>query len=348
MEESRKRDAEADKLKSTYGEKPLVELDAPKVCQGVFFHCPLIGPEVLPKEEMKAKIRQFLYSQLEEEKGLTACLIIHTFAKDGKICIDTLCKYMDNILKSPDDEKFRKIRKSNKAYQERVAKFEGHDLFLEAVGFQSQALDGEEYWILDGELNPERLEMIENLREGLVNSEPIRAELDRSVRILNPNQAGRSFSLPDDFYTLTADEIRKEQQLRTEAVEREGMLRTKAMREREAQMERRRYRYTLIRVRFPDGIVLQATFSVYEKYRCVHDLITESLEFPLPFLLYEAAGGKRLEIEDYETTLSELDLAPSALLTFGWHPEVAAEVKMQVGQNPVYLKADLMSLLSDY
>ena len=44
---------------------------------------------------------------------------------------------------------------------------------------------------------------------------------------------------------------------RTEAVEREGMLRTKAMREREVQRERRKYRYALIRVRFPDGIVLQ-------------------------------------------------------------------------------------------
>ena len=35
------------------------------------------------------------------------------------------------------------------------------------------------------------------------------------------------------------------------------MLRTKAMREREEQREKRLYRYALIRVRFPDGLVLQ-------------------------------------------------------------------------------------------
>ena len=35
------------------------------------------------------------------------------------------------------------------------------------------------------------------------------------------------------------------------------MLRTKAMREREEQRERRKYKFTLIRVRFPDGLVLQ-------------------------------------------------------------------------------------------
>ena len=57
-------------------------MDVSPVCPGVFFHCPLIGPEVLPKEEMKNKIKQFLYDQLQEEKGLTACLMIHTFAKD--------------------------------------------------------------------------------------------------------------------------------------------------------------------------------------------------------------------------------------------------------------------------
>ena len=44
---------------------------------------------------------------------------------------------------------------------------------------------------------------------------------------------------------------------RTEAVEQQGMLRTKEMREREALREKRRYRYSLIRIRFPDGLVLQ-------------------------------------------------------------------------------------------
>ena len=38
------------------------------------------------------------------------------------------------------------------------------------------------------------------------------------------------------------------------------MLRTKAMREREQQLEKRKYRYTLIRVRFPDGLVLQVGY----------------------------------------------------------------------------------------
>lgn len=35
------------------------------------------------------------------------------------------------------------------------------------------------------------------------------------------------------------------------------MLRTKAMREREEQRERRKYNYTLLRIRLPDGNLLQ-------------------------------------------------------------------------------------------
>lgn len=44
---------------------------------------------------------------------------------------------------------------------------------------------------------------------------------------------------------------------RTESVDRNAMLRTKAMREKEEQRERRKYNYTLLRIRLPDGNLLQ-------------------------------------------------------------------------------------------
>ena len=34
-----------------------------------------------------------------------------------KVCVATLSKYLENIILNPTDEKYRKIRKSNKAYQ---------------------------------------------------------------------------------------------------------------------------------------------------------------------------------------------------------------------------------------
>lgn len=44
---------------------------------------------------------------------------------------------------------------------------------------------------------------------------------------------------------------------RAEVIERSQMLRTKAMREKEEQREMRKYRYAIIRIRFPDGILMQ-------------------------------------------------------------------------------------------
>lgn len=40
------------------------------------------------------------------------------------------------------------------------------------------------------------------------------------------------------------------------------MLRTKAMREKEEQRERKKYNYTLLRVRLPDGNLLQGRSSL--------------------------------------------------------------------------------------
>lgn len=53
---------------------------------------------------------------------------------------------------------------------------------------------------------------------------------------------------------------------RSELAERETMLRTKAMREREEMKERRKYRFCLIRVRFPDGLVLQVTQIIFQLF----------------------------------------------------------------------------------
>ena len=51
-----------------------------------------------------------------------------------------LCRYLDNILSHPGEEKYSKIRKNNKAFSDKVSAVEGAVLFLEAVGFQQKLL----------------------------------------------------------------------------------------------------------------------------------------------------------------------------------------------------------------
>ena len=92
---------EVKKLKDTYGDKPIIEMEAPTGAPSILYKCPLIGDQILPKDEMLKAIRNFLYSQLEEEPGLTSCLIIHTLNKDQEkmqLAVDTLCKVRSKML----------------------------------------------------------------------------------------------------------------------------------------------------------------------------------------------------------------------------------------------------------
>lgn len=50
---------------------------------------------------------------------------------------------------------------------------------------------------------------------------------------------------------------------RNEAIERSQMLRTKAMREKDELREMKKYKFAIIRVRFPDGILLQVRYCIY-------------------------------------------------------------------------------------
>lgn len=52
------------------------------------------------------------------------------------------------------------------------------------------------------------------MREAIETAEPIKAELDRGLRILLPNQASKRVELPSAFFNISAEEIKKEQQAR--------------------------------------------------------------------------------------------------------------------------------------
>lgn len=87
----------------------------------VFFRCPYLSDEVTSRDEWKKKIKEFLYEQLQgEEAGLTACLIIqncNTGKEKIESCVETLGKYLDNIINNPDIEKYWKIRMCNRIFQ---------------------------------------------------------------------------------------------------------------------------------------------------------------------------------------------------------------------------------------
>ena len=353
LEAERKAAENARKLAETYAPpKEVSRVGVPMLAvSGVYYKCPMVGPQVLPRKEMQSLIEEFLWSQLGEEPEMTSALMIHTMNKDPdkvKTCIETLCKYLDNIISNPTEEKFHKIRLNNKAFQERISPLSGTEEFLQAAGFHIKQLPGpndgnENFYVMDPEFAKDS-DRLKSIKEVLFVAEPIRPELDRGLKVFYPSSQASRMELPNEFYSKTPEELKKEQQLKTEAVEKLGMLRTKEMREREQLRELRKYRFTLIRVRFPpDGIILQGTFRATEKLSALYQYIRENLKNDwMPFNL-SAQGGAPLKDEDL--TLAELGLVPAAVVNFSWDAEVMQEVAAQKGtaQSPQCLDDEIMS-----
>ena len=64
------------------------------------------------------------------------------------------------------------------------------------------------------EQGAEALEELTSSRERLQRGEPVRARLDRQPQAFRASGHAARFELPPDFYNLSADELRKEQQQR--------------------------------------------------------------------------------------------------------------------------------------
>lgn len=89
-------------------------------------------------------------------------------------------------------------------------------------------------------------------------------------------------------------------------MENTSILKTKAMREREELRYIQRYKYALIRVRFPDGVYLQGTFNVYEKLEQVYEFVSSCLKDETSqFRLMSPIG---IKLEDEDTCKSLFDL----------------------------------------
>lgn len=343
--------AEKENAAAAEGSKVPVKDPACLSVSGVYFTCPLTGA-TLTKSEREVRIKEAILMRFEEDAVEASVMMIHTFNKDRekvKAAVDIISKYVDNICKNPTEEKYRKIKLSNKVFQEKVRCVEGTREFLEALDFTSLMLpvegqEEEEEFLVLLEHSPDALELMKERRDRLQRGEPLRAQLDRQPQAFRPSPNAQHFELPSEFYNLTAEELKKEQQQKSDLVEKNAMLRTKAMREREEQRERRKYNYTLLRIRLPDGTLLQGTFYAWDRLPVLFGFVRESLvDGWQPFELI-APGSQKLQESD-EVALAECNLVPAALLTFAWDAAVQADIAAAGGKSPALLKPELLQTI---
>ena len=75
-----------------------------------------------------------------------------------------------------------------------------------------------------------------------------------------PESSVAQNDVPDSFYNLTGNEIRNEAKMRRERLEQSRLLIPKSYKEKQALAARQKYKQAVIRVEFPDRMILQCVF----------------------------------------------------------------------------------------
>ncbi|MFH4982930.1 hypothetical protein AB6A40_009639 [Gnathostoma spinigerum] len=141
------------------------------------------------------------------------------------------------------------------------------------------------------------------------------------IYLLDPGQPIPKPKLSDRFFDVDSEELKREQIERSECVEKLTSLRTQEMRKRDKILSRYRYKYTLIRIRFPDGHVLEGTFGCHEPFSAVMEFV-EGYVFKIEPCLFSLRDHvTSSDFSDLSKTLHNLNLVPAAVLYFSWDPE---------------------------
>ncbi|XP_071968401.1 tether containing UBX domain for GLUT4 [Engystomops pustulosus] len=148
-------------------------------------------------------------------------------------------------------------------------------------------------------------------KEGPIDRETLVCHLDLE-------EGASSQELPDDFFELTVDDVRRRfAELRSERKRlEEAPLLTKALREAQLKEKVERYPKVVLRVLFPDRYILQGFFRGSETVGAVREFVAKHLEeAAIPFYLF--ITPPRMELKDDSLTLFQAQLFPAAVVHFG-------------------------------
>ncbi|KAL0372743.1 UNVERIFIED_CONTAM: Plant UBX domain-containing protein 2 [Sesamum calycinum] len=364
------------------------------------FECPVCGKGYASEEEVSVHVESCLsIADSSEENGskesdgigdhLQTCVSQYKSGKPSDGSMEVMMRLFRNVVKEPENAKFRKVRMGNPKIKDAIGDVPGGVELLECVGFELKEEDGE-MWLMMEDPSEERLGLIKNVisllepetakesrtvapaKESMTTApakeEPIEPkQVDRqdivsisgvcarisvfaTIRVFFsvPESVAARIEVPASFYNLTAEELRREADARKKKIEESKLLIPKSYREKQAQAAKKRYKRTIIRIQFPDKVVLQAIFSPSESTGTLYEhllidnsciafvhysmthvytlsllfvsaaLKDPSLEFDLlhPVLIKRRVIPRFPAAGQRPVTLEEEDLVPSALIKF--------------------------------
>eukprot|EP00027_Filamoeba_sp_ATCC50430_P013282 CAMPEP_0168563782 /NCGR_PEP_ID=MMETSP0413-20121227/12864_1 /TAXON_ID=136452 /ORGANISM="Filamoeba nolandi, Strain NC-AS-23-1" /LENGTH=411 /DNA_ID=CAMNT_0008595347 /DNA_START=9 /DNA_END=1241 /DNA_ORIENTATION=+ len=149
------------------------------------------------------------------------------------------------------------------------------------------------------------------------NNNDDKLPISRDLLVLAPDSKTTDEGhYPDEFYELSMEDYKVLAKQQEDREKEKQFLKTKKLREKELQSKKVKYTKTLIRVKFPDRMEIQGSFSPKETAFSVVQFVKENLHHAdVPFFLFLSPPFKTL---DETQTLESLGLVPSALVHFSW------------------------------
>uniref|UniRef100_T2M6G9 UBX domain-containing protein 6 n=1 Tax=Hydra vulgaris TaxID=6087 RepID=T2M6G9_HYDVU len=318
------------------------------------FICPLC-PTTLTKPEIYYHLRKCLENDFEAEPLMISITMIYSLNQNRseiQNCVDILAKYLQNIIDNKGEEKYLKIKKSNKIFSQKVESMQGtREFLINGCGFELKMLPTEvenaiveqEFYVLPKSIADD-IEHLSMIKQMLLEAEPLEVSLDRNVRVFCASSSSNFLEVPDSFFTVSASEVKKEHEFLQQEIESMQVLKTKAMRDNLT--SKRSYQYMVLRIRFPDGILLQGTFSCDETLKDLYTFVVDNLNMNwLPFMLVDSTGKS---FQNNSSKLSEFKLAPASLLNFKVETNIIEEMSFNSPDKKLqYLKDETLALISE-
>jgi len=252
-----------------------------------------------------------------------------------------LRKLVGNVRDAPTDPKYRKVRLTNPKIAAALAGRVPAYALLAACGFVldetgEHALIGEAA-AADGAALEWACVSLDNAVTMAANGGPPvpTGPFDEKVLVAPAGQPMRFDAVADDFYALTGAEAKAMMEANAARRAKEERFVTREQREAEKAKQKRLYRKAMVRVRFPDDVVLQATFSATATVSAVLQWVEGALREPgHPFELSIARGQP---LQEMGMSLEHAELAPASMLNF--------RCTSPGGLSPPYLRDALMARL---
>ncbi|KAL0921575.1 hypothetical protein M5K25_008661 [Dendrobium thyrsiflorum] len=326
--------------------EPLVTSSERSASAAATVECPICSSSFPSEESVSDHLDSCIGPSADGGSGTGVANGVGGFlsGEPAEASVEIVVKLLRNLAREPGNEKFRKIRMGNPRIKEAIGDAVGGLEFLECVGFRIQEEDGEK-WATMGEPTRERIVVIQEAvsllerwkvkdaaaaqngtMEKLVpEKESEQKSIDRKVRVFFsvPESVAAKIDLPDSFYNLSIEELRREADARKKKIADSQLLIPRSYKEKQAMAARKKYKLTVIRFQFPDGVVLQGVFLPWERTTALYEFVSSALKDPtLEFELLSPAMSRvhaipRFRGGDGRTpTLEEENLVPSALIKF--------------------------------